>query len=85
MRLDATENEVKDEKNKIWLEEDDMELQVNFLEKKESYYLLNCRAIVEGEAYNNFEVEVELIDNDVDVTSIAQFLELEWECYDFVI
>lgn len=84
MIVKVTEYELLEEKNKIWLDEDDMELQINFLEKKEDIYFLNCRAIVDGEAYNNFEVEVALV-ADEEITSISQFMDLEWDWYDFLI
>ncbi len=84
MRIESTENEIKNEQNKIWLEEDEMELQVNFIEKRDDIYVLNNRAIIDGEAYNNFEVEVQLLD-DIEIKSVSDILSAEWDWYDFLI
>ncbi len=84
MKIEATENEIKNEQNKIWLEEDEMELQVNFIEKRDNIYVLNNRAIIDGEAYNNFEVEVQLLE-DLDIKSVSDILNAEWDWYDFLI
>lgn len=84
MRLNTTEEEIKNEKNRILLEEDDMELQINYVEKIEDIYRLNTRAIIEGEAYNNFEVEVKLVEN-VEINCVSEIIEQEWEWYDILI
>ncbi len=83
MRYETTEEEIKNGQNKLWIEEDDMELQINFIDKKDDVYILNTRAIIEGEAYNNFEVEVKLL-NDETVTCVADILTFEWDWYDLV-
>ncbi len=85
MRYETTENEKENELNKIWLEEDEIELQINFIDKKEDVYLLNTRAIIDGEAYNNFEVEVKLLNESDVLTCVGDILNFEWDWYDLVI
>ncbi len=81
MRYETTIEEKEKELNKVYLEEDDMEIQINFIDKLEDIYLLNTRAIIEGEAYNNFEVEVQLACNE-EITCVSDILNFEWEWYD---
>ncbi len=81
MRYETTNEEKEKELNKVFLEEDEMELQINFIDKLDDIYLLNTRAIIEGEAYNNFEVEVQLVNNE-EIACVADILEFEWEWYD---
>ncbi len=81
MRYETTIEEKEKELNKVFLEEDDMELQINYIDKIEDIYLLNTRAIIEGEPYNNFEVEVQLAENK-DITCVSDILDIEWEWYD---
>ncbi len=83
MRYETTQEEIEKGLNKLWLDEDEMELQINFIEKKDDVYILNTRAIIEGEAYNNFEVEVKLVE-DKEISCVADILELEWDWYDLV-
>ncbi len=83
MRLEATADEIEKGLNKLWIEEDEMELQINFIDKKDDVYVLNTRAIIEGEAYNNFEVEVKLVE-DTEISCVADILELEWDWYDLI-
>ncbi len=81
MRYETTIEEKEKELNKVFLEEDDMEIQINFIDKLDDIYLLNTRAIIEGEAYNNFEVEVQLV-NGEEITCVSDILNFEWEWYD---
>ncbi len=83
MRYEVTDAEVQQGLNKLYIEEDDMELQINFIDKQDDVYILNTRAIIEGEAYNNFEVEVKLVE-DTEITCVADILELEWDWYDLI-
>ncbi len=83
MRYETTEEEKLNGLNKLFIEEDDMELQINFIDKKDDVYILNTRAIIEGEAYNNFEVEVKLLE-DKEITCVADILEFEWDWYDLI-
>ncbi len=84
MKYETTKEEMEQGLNKLWLEEDDMELQVNFVEKREDVYVLNSRAIIDGEAYNNFEIEVMLVE-DKEISSVTEILSLEWDWYDLII
>lgn len=83
MRYITTEDEIKNGLNKIFLEEDEIELQINYIDKVDDVYVLNTRAIVEGEAYNNFEVEVQLLDN-AEISCVADIIEKEWDWYDLI-
>ncbi len=83
MRLETTTDEIEKGLNKLWLDEDEMELQINFIDKKDDVYILNTRAIIDGEAYNNFEVEVKLVE-DAEISCVADILEHEWDWYDLI-
>lgn len=85
MRYETRKEEIEKGENKIWLDDDEIELQINFIDKKDEVYILNTRAIIDGEAYNNFEVEVKLIEPSSDLSCVADILKLEWEWYDIIL
>lgn len=81
MKLYFTDDQKSKELNKIYLEEDDLLLEGEFVEGEGRKYLISGVATVEGERYHEFEVVFELAaDASEDLESI---MNTEWEWYDF--
>lgn len=81
MKLYFTEEQKLKELNKIYLEEDDLLLEGEYVEGQGRKYLISGVATVEGERYREFEVVFELVaDASEDLESI---MNTDWEWYDF--
>lgn len=83
MRLVFSEEQKKEEKNKIYLEEDDVLLEGEFLEGEGTRFILSGIATIEGERYHDFQIEFELAQPPREETAEAILAE-EWEWYDFL-
>lgn len=81
MKLYFTEEQKAQELNKIYLEEDDLLLEGEYVEGEGRNFLISGVATVEGERYHEFEVVFELVaDVSEDLESI---MNTDWEWYDF--
>ena len=63
MRLTFTEQEIQQELNKIYLEEDDLLMEGEWLEGEWRHYIISGVATIEGERYHEFEIEFELLED----------------------
>ncbi len=81
MKLYFTEEQKEQELNRIYLEEDELLLEGEYIEGEGRKYLISGIATIEGERYHEFEVVFELSeDASEDIMSI---MNTEWEWYDF--
>ena len=61
MKLVFTEDQIKNELNKFYLEEDDLLMEGDFVEGEGKNYVITGVATIEGERYHRFEIEFELV------------------------
>lgn len=83
MRLTFSEEQIKQEKNKIYLEEDDLLMEGEYLEGEGKRYVISGIATIEGERYHDFQIEFELLQLPKEETAEAVLAE-EWDWYDFL-
>ena len=83
MKLVFTEEQIENELNMIYLEEDDLLMEVEFVTGEGKNYVITGVATIEGERYHEFEIEFELVDEPGDET-LEAIMETEWEWYDFL-
>ena len=83
MKTAFSEEEIKQEKNKLYLEEDDVLLEGEYLEGEGTHYVISGVATIEGERYHDFRVAFELARPPKAETAEAILTE-EWEWYDFL-
>lgn len=82
MRLTFTEQEIQQELNKIYLEEDDLLMEGEWLEGEGRHYIISGVATIEGERYHEFEIEFELLEDPQEQTAVG-ILSVDWDWYDF--
>ncbi len=81
MKLYFTEEQKQQELHKIYLEEDELLLEAEYLEGEGRNYLIVGIATIEGERYHDFEILFQLAeDTPADIPSI---MNVQWESYDF--
>ena len=68
MRINFTEEEIKNEANKVYIEDDDVLIEGEF---------------IEGETYHDFETEFELSQEPSSMLA-GDILKADWEWYDYV-
>lgn len=83
MRLTFTEQEIQQELNKIYLEEDDLLMEGEWLEGEGRHYIISGVATIEGERYHEFEIEFELLEDPQKQTAVG-ILSVDWDWYDFL-
>lgn len=83
MKLTFTEEQIKNELNKIYLEEDDLLMEGEFVTGEGKNYVITGVATIEGGCYHEFEIEFELVEEPADET-LESIMETEWEWYDFL-
>lgn len=83
MRLTFSEEQIKQEKNKIYLEEDELLLEGEYLEGEGKRYIISGIATIEKERYHDFRIEFELLQSPKEETAEAVLAE-EWDWYDFL-
>lgn len=83
MKFFFTEEDIKNEVNKIYIEEDDVLLEGEYIEGEGIDYVLTGSAIIEGEKYNEFQVQFALLEEPEEETAKA-IIEKEWDWYDFL-
>lgn len=83
MRLVFNEEQIKREQNKLYLEEDDVLIEGEYLEGEGTRYIISGIATIEGERYHDFQIEFELAQMPKEET-IEAILAEEWDWYDFL-
>lgn len=83
MKLTFTEEQIKNELNKFYLEEDDLMMEGEYITGEGKNYIISGVATIEGERYHEFEIEFELLEEPAEETIEAIMAE-EWDCYDFL-
>ena len=83
MKLTFTEEQIKNELNKFYLEEDDLMMEGEYITGEGKNYIISGVATIEGERYHDFEIEFELLEEPAEDTSEAIMAE-EWDWFDFL-
>lgn len=83
MKLTFTEEDIKNEINKIYIEDDDVLLETEYITGEGLEYVLTGSAVIEGEKYHDFQVQVVLLKAPKQETAKA-VMEEEWDWYDFL-
>ena len=83
MKLTFTEDQIKNELNKFYLEEDDLMMEGEYITGEGKNYVISGVATIEGERYHEFEIEFELLEEPAEET-IEAIMAAEWDWYDFL-
>lgn len=83
MRLTFSKEQIAQEKNKIYLEEDDLLMEGEWIEGEGTQYVISGIATIEGERYHDFKIEFGLLQPPKEGTAEAVLAE-EWDWYDFL-
>ena len=83
MKLTFTEEHIKNEINKFYLEEDDLMMEGEYITGEGKNYIISGVATIEGERYHEFEIEFELLEEPAEET-IEAIVAVEWDWYDFL-
>ena len=83
MKLTFTEEQIKSELNKFYLEEDDLMMEGEYITGEGKNYIISGVATIEGERYHEFEIEFELLEEPAEQT-IEAIMAVEWDWYDFL-
>lgn len=83
MKLTFTEEQIKNELNKFYLEEDDLMMEGEYITGEGKNYVISGVATIEGERYHEFEIEFELLEEPAEET-IEAIMAAEWDWYDFL-
>ena len=83
MKLTFTEEHIKNELNKFYLEEDDLMMEGEYITGEGKNYIISGIATIEGERYHEFEIEFELLEEPAEET-IEAIMAVEWDWYDFL-
>ena len=83
MKLTFTEEQIANELHKIYLEEDDLLMEGEFVTGEGKNYIITGVATIEGERYHEFEIEFELTEEPAEET-LEAIMQTDWEWYDFL-
>lgn len=83
MRWTFTPEEIEQEINKVYLEEDDLLMEGEWLEGEGTHYVLHGIATIEGERYHEFEMEFAL-EEEVAEPNAETILSAPWDWYDYI-
>ena len=83
MRFEFNEDEIKDELNRVYIEEDDVLLIGEFIEGEGKSYVLTGSAVIDGETYHDYATEFELTE-EINPQSIGGMIKAEWEWCDYI-
>ena len=83
MKLTFTEEQIANELHKIYLEEDDLLMEGEFVTGEGKNYIITGVATTEGERYHEFEIEFELTQEPAEET-LEAIMQTDWEWYDFL-
>ena len=83
MKLTFTEEQIANELHKIYLEEDDLLMEGEFVTGEGNNYIITGVATIEGERYHVFEIEFEQTEQAA-VLTLEAIMQTDWEWYDFL-
>lgn len=83
MKLFFTEEQKKNELNRIYIEDDELLLEGEFVEGEGKKYVITGIATIEGERYHEFQIEFELVNVPED-SSLDSIMNIDWEWYDYL-
>ena len=83
MKLVFTEEQIAKELNRIYLEEDALLMEGEFVTREGKQYIITGVATIEGERYHEFEIAFELTRPPAEET-LEAIMETDWEWYDFL-
>lgn len=83
MKLIFTDEQIKNELNKFYLEDDDLMMEGEYITGEGKNYIISGVATIEGERYHEFEIEFELLEEPAEET-IEAIMAVEWDWYDFL-
>ena len=78
-----TQEQIERQLNKIYIEEDDLWLEGEFVEGEEKHYIITGTAIIDGERYYEFEIEFELTQLPKEET-LSEIMNMDWDWYDYL-
>ena len=78
-----TQQQIDQELHKIYIEEDDLLLEGEFIEGEGKHYVITGIATIEQERYHDFEIEFNLVELPKEET-ISVIMDMDWEWYDYL-
>ncbi len=81
MVLKFTEEEINNKENVVEIE--DIVVYGDSIEVNDGYFVLNGKALIDGEMYSDFQVEFTL-ENSPEELSCLNIVNSDWEEYDFI-
>ena len=83
MKKYFTQEQIECQLNKIYIEEDDLWLEGEFVEGEGKHYIITGTAIIDGERYHEFEIEFELTQLPKEET-LSEIMNMDWDWYDYL-
>lgn len=83
MKYIFTEEQIKKDLHKLYLEEDDVLMEGEYVTGEGKNYVISGVATIEGERYHEFEIEFELTEEPAE-DSLEAIMSMDWEWYDFL-
>jgi len=83
MKYVFTDEDIKDEKNVIEIEDENVKIFGEILEGEGKVYVLTGVALIDGERYHDFQVEFELEEHPAS-DSPEDIMSADWKFYDFL-
>ena len=78
-----TQQQIEKEFNKIYIEEDDLVLEGEFIQGEGTHYIITGIAIIEKERYHDFKIEFNLVELPKE-EKISFIMDIDWEWYDYL-
>ena len=76
-----TQEQIQKEVNKIYIEEDDLVLEGEFIQGEGTHYIITGIAIIEKERYHDFKIEFNLVPKEEKISFI---MDIDWEWYNYL-
>ena len=83
MKLTFTEEQVKADLNKVFLEDEDVLMEGEWVEGQGKNYIISGVATIDGERYHEFEIEFELTEEPREET-LEEIMKGDWDWFDFL-
>ena len=83
MKYVFTDDDIKNEKNVIEIEDENVKVEGEYIEGEGKIYVLTGTAEIDGERYRDFKVEFELSEEPLS-ENIDDIMSADWEFYDFL-
>ena len=78
-----TQEQIQKEVNKIYIEEDDLVLEGEFIQGEGTHYIITGIAIIEKERYHDFKIEFNLVELPKE-EKISFIMDIDWEWYNYL-